>query len=507
MKQLLFSILFCLLPMLSQQASAEVSFSAGELSVSLDAKGHFTAITISGQSVLQQPDTYPLLVACHKGQLIQPKSLRSNGDKLIVTLTDGKSVTLQTSASDKSLCLEVTAFPTVYDAIVLCPVAVTLHEVVGDVIGVAQGQGLAFGMQALNSKTSAGVPSEYGKAFTDAFYQDKGNSAEVSTGAIEPIRLAAVDCRDFTFFQFSCRNRSRLEYRRVNNVDNAMVLPVKGADALVTGTKIALFGCKADQALNRIGDIELEHHLPHPMFDGEWGKTARAAMKSYLITDFGEDNLDFVMEKAKRAGFKYVYHGGPFEDWGHFRFSESFTKSGDEGVRRMVQRAAAEDIKLGVHTLSNFTTTNDAYVTPVPSKHLLKQGVLQLTDNIDATQTDIRIKRSSYFSVPLTLNALQIGDELITYGQVDSTATDDMVLKGCTRGAFHTTAAAHAKSVPLYKLWDYPYRTLFPDFELQDSFADRLAEVYNKTGLCQTSFDGLEGCSYTGLSAMPWHVS
>lgn len=33
---------------------------------------------------------------------------------------------------------------------------------------------------------------------------------------------------------------------------------------------------------------------------------------------------------------------------------------------------------------------------------------------------------------------------------------------------------------------------------LQDTLADRIADLMNKTGLSQISFDGLEGCSYTG---------
>jgi len=34
--------------------------------------------------------------------------------------------------------------------------------------------------------------------------------------------------------------------------------------------------------------------------------------------------------------------------------------------------------------------------------------------------------------------------------------------------------------------------------ELQDEFSDRIIELFNKTGLSQISFDGLEGCDYTG---------
>ena len=82
--------------------------------------------------------------------------------------------------------------------------------------------------------------------------------------------------------------------------------------------------------------------------------------------------------------------------------------------------ASPKDVyKRQVHTLSNFTTTNDAYVTPVPSDHLLKQGILTLTADLNKDQTDITIKKSDLFSMPMTLNTLQIDKELITYGTTE----------------------------------------------------------------------------------------
>ncbi|WP_400261385.1 hypothetical protein ACFX5U_15880 [Sphingobacterium sp. SG20118] len=127
----------------------------------------------------------------------------------------------------------------------------------------------------------------------------------------------------------------------------------------------------------------------------------------------------------------------------------------------------------------------------------MKQGQLKLIQPLDATQKDIEIQVSDLFEMPLSLNALQIDDELITFGKVEKLG-DKMKLIGCTRGAFGTTATVHAQDKPLYKLWDYPYKTLFPDLVLQDEFATRLADIFNQTGLKQISFDGLEGSMYTG---------
>lgn len=466
------------------------------LSITISEDGHYQSIQVNGRELISSGRS-PLVTACTGGKLILPQKAVQRKNQLVVTMQDQKSITLDCHETPNCIVMEATKVPAAYDAILFGPVKVNIHDVVGDVVGVVQGDGIALGMQAMNIKTIAGIPDEYVEEVQRQFPY-KGKGAELSVGTTPDFKLAAVDLDDGACFQLSCRNRSRKETRTVMGVKGAMVLPVKGPDALVSGARIALFGCPADQALERIGAIEVEQGLPHPLFDGEWGKTSRAAMRSYLISDFREQDFDFILDKAEKAGFTYVYQSGPFNDWGHFNWSTSVSATGDDGIKAMVEKAAKRGIKMGVHTLSNFTTTNDAYVTPTPSPHLLKQGELAMKSAIDDKQTEIRISRSTLFDTPLTLNGLMIDSELITYGTVEEDGTDGMLLKGCKRGAFGTTAAAHAQDTPLYKLWDYPYRTFFPDLELQDSYTARLIEMFNNTGLGQISFDGLEGCSYTG---------
>lgn len=479
----------------SQVIFAQYTLRADDTKIVIGKNGHIVSVEAGGKEILAKGEN-PLVTGCVAGKVVLPVSMTSQGNLLKVKMTDGSMVQLRCQSGKACGTMEVMSVPDKYAALVFGPFAVNIHDIVGDVIGVAQGEGVAFGIQALNIKTMAGIPSDYTDAMKQ-YFDNKGSQAELSTGTIETFRLAAVDRGNSTLFQFFCRNRSKKSYREVNHLKGSMVEPVSGPDGLIKGAKLAFFGCRQSEALNRIGAIEVEQGLPHPMFGKEWGKTAQASMKSYMITDFGEDNLDFVLGKAKIAGFEYIYHPGPFKDWGHFHWEESFTKNGDEGVKAMVDHAKEQGIKIGVHTLSNFMTTNDAYVTPVPSRHLLKQGALTLTGDLTAAQKEIVIQKSGLFSIPMTLNAMQVDNELITYGTVEEQG-DKMILKNCVRGAFGTKATAHVKSAPLYKLWDYPYKTLFPDIELQDRFADRLAEIFNKTGIAQTSYDGLEGCRYTG---------
>lgn len=488
--------LFCSLVWLAIPMLAEnICLKTRSTEIQLDSRGYFSSVKVEKREILESKK-YPLLTIGVGEHLITPVKMVSKDSLLHLQMTDGGEVILCFRESDVCVTLEVKEIPERYETLIYGPLGVNINEVVGDVVGVVQGQNIAFGIQALNIKTNGGIPDEYG-ALVTKHYGYSGKESQLSVANIADYRLAATDTGNGAVFQFSVRRRNQNEYRQALQIKKTLALSVEGEDGMIKGSKIALFGCKQKDALARIGEIELEQGLPHPLFDGQWGKTARASMKSYLISDFSETNLDMVLDKAEKAGFNYIYHSGPFRDWGHFNWNPSFTRDGDVGVKRMVDKARTQGIGMGVHTLSNFLTTNDAYVTPVPSKHLLKQGLLTLTQDITEDQTDISILESDLFEVPLSLNAMQIDDELITYNKVERKA-GIFILKNCRRGAFKTKAAAHSSKSPLYKLSDHAYKVLFPDLVLQDTLADRIAELMNKTGLSQISYDGLEGCVYTG---------
>lgn len=472
-----------------------IDLKTSKTQISINNKGFYSSIKVAGKEILSNGN-YPMISASRQGKIILPKSLEVSGNRFSLTMEDGNKIILLVTQMPNAIVYEIKEINSEYKEVVFGPLKVNLHEEVGEIVGVAQQDEIAFGMQSLHIKTNGGIPYEVADVYSK-FFNYTGENTELSVSSTPFYNLAAVDTKDGTVFQLSSRNREHVEYRKVQQIEKSLTLPVEGPDAKITGSKIALFGDRSAEILNRIGKIEIEQNLPHPIINGEWDKTSRSSMRSYLISSFSEKDIDFILEKAKRAGFKNIYHEGPFETWGHFKWRSSFASDGDEGVKRIVEKANAQGIDLGVHTLSNFLTPNDSYVTPLPSKNLLKQGELALLSDLDDNQTTLEISKSALFEMPLTLNALQIGDELITFGKVDAVG-DKMILTGCTRGAFGTLKTAHKTSERLYKLWDYPYKTLFPDLKLQDEFATRLAEIFNKTGIKQISFDGLEGCMYTG---------
>ena len=176
--------------------------------------------------------------------------------------------------------------------------------------------------------------------------------------------------------------------------------------------------------------------------------------KSYLIADDNPKNIDFLKEKCRQAG-----------------------------------------LDLGLSVLANRVSTNNKLVTPKPSEHLLRQGVLQLQLPIDEKQTEFAVYHSELFDIPSSINVLQIDDELITYRSTEAVGNINLFYH-CTRGAFGTKAKAHSKNATVYKLWDTPERTLLPDLEIQNQMAQAAAKKCAKTDYPLLIFNDLKSYAY-----------
>ncbi len=270
-------------------------------------------------------------------------------------------------------------------------------------------------------------------------------------------------------------------------------------DGGVIGSKIALFGCRAGEVLDRIEQIELAEGLPHPELNGVWVKRAPEAAQAYIIYPFNENNIEEAIAFTKRTGLKYLYHGDPFQTWGHFKLNPSEFPSGLDGLKNCVDVAALSGIALGIHTLSNFITTNDPYVTPVPDKRLAKVGSSVLVSDVTPDQKDIEIADPRFFNQMTNnnLHGVMIGEELVRYERVSDAAP--WKLLNCQRGAWNTQASAHSKGDTASKLMDHGYRVFLSDTDLTREIARNIADIFNYTGIQQISFDGLEGAWSSGL--------
>lgn len=383
------------------------------------------------------------------------------------------------------------------------PFPTRLNEVIGETIGVVQGEGFALGIQGLNPKSLGGFPWNENDAmpqidiFEGEDYSDL--SPEGKRYVLYRVEAAKPDVFGSTL-QVYTRNR---------NTDR--VIPNRGYDRYVApafddggvvGSSVALFGAAADSVLDAIGRIEIAEGLPHPTIDGVWGKKARSANAAYLIMPFSEADHERVIDTTLRAGLRYLYHPGPFKNWGHFELDPESFPNGVDGLKRVVDRAAESGIMVGVHTLSNFLTPNDPYASPVPDPRLAKVGETTLSRPIDATTTTIPIASPDFYEQDQEsfLNASMIGEELVRCpGFAAAGVTDDWALVDCERGAYGTQAANHAANETIARLDDHAYKVFLTNAELSVEMATNLADLFNEAGLRQISFDGLEGNRSTGM--------
>jgi hypothetical protein len=233
------------------------------------------------------------------------------------------------------------------------------------------------------------------------------------------------------------------------------------------------------------------------MLNGTWAKESPAATASYLIVDFGEATIDRAIEMAKKAGLNYLYQSSPFETWGHFKLKPNLFPQGWDGFRACVAKARQAGIGVGFHTLSNFITPNDSFVTPVPDPRLARLGSSELSSGMDAAQTEIRIEDPIWFQKKSTLNTVVIGEELIRYESVSPEAP--WRLLQCQRGAWGTKASAHSRGDAIGKLMDHGYKVFLTDASLTQEVGRNIAAFCNHTDAIQLSLDGLEGNWSTGM--------
>ncbi len=176
--------------------------------------------------------------------------------------------------------------------------------------------------------------------------------------------------------------------------------------------------------------------------------------KSYLIANNEEKDTAFLKEKCRQAG-----------------------------------------LDLGLVVVANRIPTDSKLVSPKPSKHLLKQGILHLQLPMNDRQDEFAVYHSELFNVPSSINVLQIDDELITFRTMETTGNIHL-LYHCVRGAFGTKRSVHRKDAPVYKLWDTPERTFLPDLELQDQMAQTMAKKLAKTDYPLLIFNDLKSYGY-----------
>jgi hypothetical protein len=470
-----------LLLLLSSYANAQIIFTAGELKMGINKQGSLTEITNTSTSKnLLAKDTLASLVMMVSNNIrYQPSSAIYNKAQNKITLTypeSGVSIEIKVQQKATHLVMEIIkATPAEkIDAVVWGPYPTVINKIVGEVIGVVRDESVSLGIQVLNIKTL-------------------GGNYPNNEGSTDQRGIAAVSKPWGSVLQAYTINRSRSRHVDVwgGQFKNMPVAAMKGES--VVGSKIAFFTCDEPKTLDRLEQIELVESLPHPTIKGVWFKKSPLFGRSYIISSFNEKNVDEMIGYTKRAGLISLYHEGPFKSWGHFILDSAQFPNGKVGLKQCVDKAHAAGLLMGMHTLTNFINTNDAYITPVPDDRLSLTGSAALTKDINAAAKEIEVASPEYFSPQQgnSLHTIKIGKELIRYKAASANAP--YIISDCQRGAFGTNASNHKAGDIAGKLLDHPYEVFFPDVNMQRETAKNIAALMNVTGIDHLDFDGIEG--------------
>ena len=433
---------------------------------------------------------------------IKPVSMVYNAGKkrIILRYPNGYTATVAAETKGSYLRFELLALLPRNDIklVIWGPYPTQISQQVGETVGVVHDGTFGIGIQALNIKTLGGYPTYENDI--DPAYDIFQTGSLVDIASDQKVLYRGQTAKPTAFgsvVQAYCRNR--FSNRIIANWGHDKYVAPAYKDGGVIGSKIALWGAPEAQLLPVIEKIELAEGLPHPLLDGVWAKQSPAASASYLILNFGESNVDEAIALTQKAGLRYFYHGGPFENWGHFKLNPGEFPANWSSLRSCVEKAEAAGLKVGVHTLSNFITTNDPYVSPIPDRRLAVVGTSVLAAPADQKATQLVIQSPDFFNQMANnnLKAVRIGDEIIRYRAVSDHAP--WTLLDCSRGAFKTSPQSHQPGDTIRKLMDHGYQVFLADHPLQQEMATTLAKLFNETGLRQISFDGLEGCWASGM--------
>ena len=420
-------------------------FDTRNFSIGIDQYGTVRYVTVFGEKVLVG-EGCPVAIAFKDGKAYMSSFFECNFDVATIGFDsemEGISLKMDTDYEGSSITVTVayTNWEKGPDAVLLFPICLNLTERVGEVIGIAQGRGLAFGMQALNTKINAGFPANCTQQVSQMLHYDA-----------DP-ELAAMATPEGARMQFSAYDRVAPHIRSTYGHEGAIAYNLDYPQGSINDASMMLFACRQQDVVAKIAETEAKQGLAHPVNNGRWNKVDPLSTKSYLCNETSAKDANYVAEKCRQAG-----------------------------------------LDLGSTVWANRIPANKSLYFD----DLMKQGQLELQLPLDATQTEFAVYHSDLFNIPAHLNALLIDDELVTYRSTEAVGNIH-IFYCCTRGAFGTKAVPHQKNATTFKLWDHADHTFVPVPRAQDKMITKEAKKAAKTDASVLIFNDLKSYAYNGL--------
>ena len=182
---------------------------AGTFRLSLDAKGelHELVDTNTGIDYRAQGIAAPLLSIHHQNELRQPESATFDADNAILVLRYASDVEARVKVASQNthLTFELVALSTIEDIelVVWGPYPTKLDAVIGETVGVVQGEEYALGLQALNPKTLGGYPWNPNDAMPQLDIFESGDFSDMSEEGKRHVlyRVEAAKPDSFSVFE------------------------------------------------------------------------------------------------------------------------------------------------------------------------------------------------------------------------------------------------------------------------------------------------------------------
>ncbi|MDO6604032.1 hypothetical protein [Arenibacter palladensis] len=458
----------------------------GFFSLTLDNQGKLTELLEkrTGKNLLIQGYSKSLLTVQSDGVNYSISSWERAGEILKLKFNEiDAEISVNINNENNYLTFEIIKVESgkFIEKVIWGPYHVLPSEKIGQSIGIAYDDNTAIGFMGLNLKSRGG--------FEIATRERFGNAAKKIDGGASLTGFVS--------------DRSR--FRTVDNWEQKLgqAVPVNDSDAEIVGARFAFYCVPSSKLMEVVENIIINEDLPYIKTKNIWNKVSKYSSSSKFIMSYNVNNIEACIDVAEKAGITSVYHGGIFKTWGTFMLDDKDFPNGYQSVRECSDIAEKHGINLGAHTLTNFITTNDPLVTPIPNPGLVLAGTTKLNKSISANDNELLLQdeavRSAYYEPNLEKvnprwrehTAVRIGDEIIEYSY--ATAEGKLVLKECKRGAFGTKAVKHKKGEKVSRLMSHGYKVFFPDINLQDQMAKNLAIFFNEANLKRISFDGIEG--------------
>ena len=280
------------------------------------------------------------------------------------------------------------------------------------------------------------------------------------------------------------------------------------------GAAVAIIGCPTSELRKVMQEaVSDAPDLPHSPLGGPWALDAPINQGSYLFNfgDMSEQTVDDWIRLARRLGMNQIdFHGGNSFRFGDLRPNPKTYPQGEASLKAVIDRLHKAGIQAGLHTYAFFLDKQCKWVSPVPDPRLARDATFTLAADLTADAKTVPVleptEKMSTVTGFFEWNSvtIQIDDELITYAGIDK--QPPYAFTRCTRGAWGTRVAPHAKGAKVHHLKEC-FGLFVPDGDstLFEEVAARTAEVFNNCGFDMMYLDALDGEGILGGPEAGWH--